>query len=172
VNTQVTRWDEDARPEDAWHGRSLDELADLRERVIGAGSTGTFANGLIGWLVAADSNAVSKPARAAYRKILRELGPPPRVGGRGGKRRRTGQRGATSLQFVAGGTAAASVLAIAAQAGPVAASLALAVATPIILEGESSERQTATQRPISLTEVRERREARSSGPALAAAAGF
>lgn len=134
----MTRWDEDANPETAWFSCSIDQLAKLRNRAMDElGYSNATVNGLVGWIVGGDANAGNATTRAAYRKILREVGPPPRIRPRGA-RKITAQRGAARLTLVGAAAGAGSVLAIASQSGPVAASLAAAAWVPIIL-GESSE---------------------------------
>lgn len=142
----VNQW-EDPNPELRWFECSIDQLATLRHRALHElGESTAVVNGLIGWIVGADATVGSTATRAAYRAILRTVGPPPPTRGR---RARTsaGDRGAARLQLVAVGAATAGA-ALLAPLSPSAAAVSAAV-VPIIL-GESSyvERpQTATQEP-------------------------
>jgi hypothetical protein len=58
---------------------SLEDLADLRRRVMDAGHSAPVANGLLGWLVskaAGEDDVTNSVTRSKYRKILAELPPP------------------------------------------------------------------------------------------------
>ena len=55
----------------------LDDLAELRRRVIEAGHSASVANGLVGWLLsktAGETDVSESRTRSKYRKILAELG--------------------------------------------------------------------------------------------------
>ncbi len=144
----------DPRPEEAWFGRSIDELADLRALVLDAGHSQAIANGIVGLIVGgqADQEVTTAPGTlATYRRVLRELAPdgPPR------RRRRAvvgRQRGAASLALVGAGSSSGTLAmaAAAAQAGHTGLSLALVAAAPIILAPSPIIHQTATQWPVEL----------------------
>ena len=64
------------RNEAAYLPESVEDLADLRRRVIAAGYPQQTASGIVGWLVAkaaGDPDLTSAPTRSQYRKILAEL---------------------------------------------------------------------------------------------------
>jgi len=118
----------DLRIERHYLPSSIDELSELRQRVLDLGEPEPTANGLIGWLVAKASGEVdasSAPTRSKYRRILArldELDP-------AGPGRRTGgytRLGATArmVPALAGGTA------LAAAGHPALAMLA----TPLMLD--------------------------------------
>ena len=63
--------------EGAFLPESIDDLIDLRERLVAAGHSEGTANGLVGWLVAKKGGGGRTPSpvtQAKYRRILRELG--------------------------------------------------------------------------------------------------
>lgn len=120
---------------------SIDDLIDLRERVLAAGYSEPVAHGLVGWLVgkrAGSKDQTSPDTRARYRRILRELGEggddtgraAPRPGPRpiddaGGAAR------ATRRPQTAGGGRSGLLAPITAESGPEASQ---ARTTPIISE--------------------------------------
>lgn len=58
---------------------SVEDLAELRRRIIAAGYSASVANGLLGWLVskgAGEADVTESKTRSKYRKILAELGAP------------------------------------------------------------------------------------------------
>lgn len=134
----MTRWDDDANPELEWFDKAtLEDLARLRSTVIDDfDRRAEEAHGIVGWIIGGDVNAVSKPTRARYRAILREVGPP----GPPSRRRRAAQRqrGAASLQMLAGGAVAGSGLVLAHQGrllAPVAAAGLLVITRSPETEG-------------------------------------
>lgn len=128
------------RSEELWFGQPVEKYAALREQLDELASN-TVANGLIGALIAGDFESLGSNTRAAYRALLREVGPP---AGRSPGRRRvtTGRaRGSARLELVGAGSAAglAGLAGLAAATGsPVVAAVFAGVSLPIIL-GESSE---------------------------------
>ncbi len=147
----VTRWDEDANPEQPWFECSIDQLATLRDRALNElGESPAVVNGLVGWIVGADANVVDGKTRAKYRAILREVGRPSAPRGRRGRIRAAGQRGATRLNLVGAGAATgAAVLTL--PLSPAVAAVSF-LAAPIILDTREAAAgaQNATQRLFEL----------------------
>ena len=66
------------RNEAAFLPTSVEDLAELRRRIVDAGHPAQTASGIVGWLVAktaGDPDPTSAPTRSQYRKILAELEP-------------------------------------------------------------------------------------------------
>jgi hypothetical protein len=66
------------REEAAFLPRSVEDLAELRRRILDAGHPDQIASGIVGWLVAKaadDPDRTGPNTRSRYRKVLAELEP-------------------------------------------------------------------------------------------------
>ncbi len=101
-------------PEEDWYPQTLEDLLDLRSKVIDAGTTPRIADKLIAWVLtrsAGEPDSTSAPTRSSYRKVLAALpGPGPSSPERAGRRR---DRGATHLSLVTGLAGASGALSLA-----------------------------------------------------------
>lgn len=82
----------------------LDDLIDLRRRIIGLGETPATAAGVLGWLLskkAGEPDVTGSDTRARYRKILARLEAAPTGPGRG-------ERGLATVTSLAAFAAAAA----------------------------------------------------------------
>ncbi len=98
---------DDPRPELAWIDAPIEDVRQLRFTAIGAGFSVAEANGLSGAIAGgANFDELSKTTAAKYRKMLRDVGPPPSKtpthAGTGAPRKSAAKRGARKMAAVVG----------------------------------------------------------------------
>jgi hypothetical protein len=100
------------RSEEPWFEATIDELAELRRALEeDFDQPVQVANGIVGAIIARTYDSLGTPTRARYRRLLREVGPPP---SQAPKRRRVrAERGYSTVQTAGDGALAGAVLVMA-----------------------------------------------------------
>lgn len=136
----------DLRNEAAWLPATLDELEDVRGRLVDAGHPPPIVNGLTGWLVAkalGERDATASDTRSRYRRILAELGPGP-YGDRPPARALRDAGFAASTRQLIGAAAGVGVAALGVKTGnPALIALAPIIPEPSVTSSDEDELEAA-----------------------------